>query len=143
MSKTTNRLVLFLAMLGLITSMYLTYSKLSGIPVRCSILSGCQTVEKSKYAVMFGIPVAFFGVLFYLSLIIATFLRTNEKYQQVITKLIFFATIVGFVFSIYLTYLELFVILAICIYCVISALTSTALFFIGLYENIIIRNNKI
>jgi len=136
MTKKTNRLILIFALVGLIVSLYLSYTKLSGVPIQCNILSGCQTVESSTYSIMFGIPVAVYGVIFYLSLVIATFFRVSAKYRFLVTKLIFIATVFGFLFSIYLTYLELYVIFAICIYCVLSAVISTILFFISLYETI-------
>ncbi len=134
--------MLILALVGLAVSLYLSYSKLLGVPVSCSLLSGCQAVEESKYSEIFGIPVAFLGVLFYMFLIISTFIRISEKYQTILTKLIFFATLIGFIYSIYLTYLELFVIFAICIYCVTSAVTSTGLFFVSLYENMVLSRNQ-
>jgi uncharacterized membrane protein len=140
MTKTTNRIILLLILVGLIVSGYLAYAKFSGIPVNCSILSGCQTVEQSKYSVMFGVPVAVYGVLFYLGLIFATFIRINQKYKNLVTKLILLATTFGFLFSVYLTYLELYVIFAICVYCVVSAIISTALFFLSLYENIVVSS---
>jgi len=136
MTNITNRLLLIFAIIGLIVSLYLSYSTLSGIPVKCSLLSGCQIVEQSSYSRVFGIPVAVFGVLFYLTLIIGVFMRVDKKYQSLITKYMLYITTLGFLFSVYLTYLELYVIHAICMYCVISAIASTSLFFISMYENI-------
>jgi len=136
MTNVTNRLLLIFSIIGLIVSIYLSYSTLSGIPVKCSLLSGCQTVEQSSYSRIFGIPVAIFGVLFYLTLIFFVFIRVDKKYQELISKFILYITTLGFLFSIYLTYLELYVIYAICMYCVLSAVASTGLFFISMYENI-------
>lgn len=137
MTKTTNRLILILSLIGLLVSAYLSYSKLSGIPVKCSLLTGCETVEQSSYSMIFGIPVAVLGLVFYLSLIISTFFRVNINYKDLISKFVLIATAFGFIFSLYLTYLELYVIFAICAYCVLSALVSTGLFFVSIYENIV------
>jgi len=146
MTNITNRIVLILGLLGLFISLYLTYTKISGTSPQCNLLSGCETVEQSSYSEVYGIPVALFGALFYLGIIVATFIRVIKKYKEVISKLLLIATFIGFIYSMYLTYLEVYVIFAICIYCVASAIISTALFFLNLYENIVIsklrlRNN--
>lgn len=135
MTKISNRIILFLACIGLVISMYLSYSEIIGIAPECSVISGCETVQESEYSHILGVPVAFLGVLFYISLVFASFLRLNIKFEKLLTKLLFLATLIGVLFSAYLTYIELYVIFAICIYCVLSAVVSVLLFFVSLYEN--------
>jgi uncharacterized membrane protein len=111
-----RNLLLLISAGGIAISLYLTYVKLTDSPIRCTVGS-CDIVQKSKYAEILGIPVAVLGVIFYLSLAIVTHL--NKR------KLIKLWTIWGFIFSAYLTYLELFVIHEICQWCVLSAILAT------------------
>ena len=136
MIKITNRIILFLAVIGLLISIYLSYSEIVGIPPKCTLLTGCEIVQESVYSHIFGVPVAFFGVLFYIFLISMTFIRLRFEFKKILAKVLLFITFLGFLFSIYLTYIELYIIFAICVYCVLSAIVSTLLFFTSLYENI-------
>ena len=87
-----------------------------GSPV-CAIAHGCETVQKSRYAEFAGIPVAVLGLLGYIG-ILASLTRDDETSRTVTA----FISIAGLAFSGYLTYLELFTIHAICIWCVGSAI---------------------
>lgn len=109
--KTTKFIKILLAVAGVAVSLYLTYIKLSADPFICG-LGDCGKVATSEYANIFGIPVALFGVGFYFILLFLIFnnLRKLEMYWL----------LWGILFSSYLTYLELFVIKAICGWCVIS-----------------------
>lgn len=127
MSLTNKRLLVsFLAVCGIAVSLYLTYVKLTGSPIKCTVGS-CDIVQNSKYAELFGIPVAVFGVLFYFLLFLFTYYKT-----YVLLKL---WSLWGFIFSLYLTYLEIYVIKEICQWCVISAVLSTVAFFVALSIN--------
>lgn len=117
---TEKRLRIALAILaaaGLAVSIYLVIVHYSGgVPVCTGGGQGCETVQKSKYAEMLGIPVALYGLVGYL-LILLTTLRRGE----LAAAASLFLTVIGVGFSAYLTYLELAVIKAICQWCVVSA----------------------
>ena len=82
--------------------------------------SGCQTVANSSYSHLFGVNVAVFGIAGYLGLLGAAFVPGDAgRFAGLLFAL------VGFGFSAYLTYLELFVIDAICQWCVASAVLMT------------------
>ena len=106
-----------LAAAGLIISLYLSANELAGTAPVCLVGGGCETVAQSQYSHWFGIPVAYFGVLFsgVLLALIAAWWRTGDGrlllagYAQ---------GLVGIVLALYLVYLELFVIGAICTWCV-------------------------
>lgn len=119
----------FLSFIGICISLYLTYTKLTSNPLVCGI-GNCSVVQNSEYALLFGIPVAVFGVLYYLSLIFLV------KYKQKL--LLNIAIAWGLLFSAYLTYIELFVIYEICGWCVVSALIV-----VTLALNTYLRPNKI
>jgi uncharacterized membrane protein len=126
----SERFSLIIAAIGLIDSLYLIWIKIANSPAYClQGVGDCFTVNTSKYSVIFGIPIAVFGVLGYLFILIilafedrSNFLKENSLY------IMFGVTLVGILYSAYLTYLELFVILAICPFCVLSAIAMTTLF---------------
>jgi uncharacterized membrane protein len=105
------------AVAGLIVAGYLTAIRAAGEDPACVIGGGCHTVQNSEYSEMAGIPVAVLGLLAYAALLVAAILP-----GQLGRALGLFTTVVGVGFSAYLTYLELFVIDAICAWCVASAI---------------------
>lgn len=117
-----------LAVAGIGIATYLTVVHYQGDdPVCLAGGHGCATVQKSDYAEMAGIPVPVIGLFGYLTLILAAALRGDPG-----RLLGLFAGGIGFGFSIYLTYLELFVIDAICQWCVGSAIVMTLAFIVAL-----------
>ena len=100
-----------LGITGIIVSLYLTYSKLTYNPLFCGI-GDCSTVQASEYSYFLGIPVAILGLFYYLA-----FFGFTLVPNKIFLKL---WVIWGIVFSTYLTYLEIYVIEAICMWCVIS-----------------------
>jgi uncharacterized membrane protein len=94
-----------------------------GSPVCLAGGTGCQTVADSSYSHLLGINVAVFGIVGYVVLLIAALLRGDVARMTG-----FLAALAGFGFSVYLTYLELFVIDAVCQWCVASAVLMTILF---------------
>lgn len=122
--------LLAVAPLGFLDSAYLTVEHFLNRTPPCSVLRGCETVTTSSYSVIFGIPMALMGALYYLAIILALVYYLDAKKAWVL-KWVSRFTAVGFLFSLYLVYLQLFVLHAICIYCMFSALSSTALFILG------------
>jgi uncharacterized membrane protein len=109
--------LLVLAVLGTLISAYLTWTHFAGLtPVCTGSGEGCQTVQSSRYASVLGIPVALLGLIAYGGLIFSTALwRETGIYLGLLISL------VGTLFSAYLTYLEIFVIGALCQWCLASA----------------------
>lgn len=117
---------------GFLDSTYLAAKHFLGSPVTCSLLKGCEIVTSSKYSVVFGVPVAAFGVLYYLTILILMAIYLETKRDNVI-KAAAYITPAGFMASLYFLYLQFFIIQAFCLYCLISAASSTLLFLIGLW----------
>ncbi len=117
---------IILVLFGFMDSIYLTYQKITNNEVACST-SGCNTVINSDYAYLIGVPLAYLGVIYYLTLVIIMFFVLKNK-KPYWLKLLTLITISGFFMSGYFVYLQLFEIGSICIYCMFSALTSTLLF---------------
>jgi uncharacterized membrane protein len=123
-------IVAALALAGIFIGLYLTLYKLGIIgELTCSVGS-CETVNTSKWAVFLGFPVAAWGVFFYVSVFVLALVGTSERLQDArpISVVLSLWSTVGLLFSAWLTYLELAVIQAICIWCVVSALLVTAIF---------------
>ena len=114
--------LLALAVLGALISAYLTWTHFAGLtPVCTGSGEGCQTVQSSRYASVLGIPVALLGLIAYGGLILSTVLwRETGIYLGLLISL------VGTLFSAYLTYLEIFVIGALCQWCLASAAIMVA-----------------
>lgn len=113
---------LVVATLGLGVAIYLTYAHYAGIDPACGIAHGCATVQASDWADFAGIPVALLGVFGYV-LIFASLLLPGETARLASVGLAW----IGFGFSLYLTWVELEKIDAICQWCVASATCMTAL----------------
>jgi len=123
-------IVAALALAGIFISLYLTLYKLGVIgELSCSIGS-CETVNTSKWSSFLGLPVAAWGVFFYLDVFVIALVGTFPKFENepLISLILAAEAAVGVLFSAWLTYLELGVIHAICIWCVTSAVIVTAIF---------------
>ncbi len=119
--------VMVLAAVGLGDSLYLTWVHVTANPIACPIGS-CDAVNASPYAEVWGFPVAAIGVAGYLGLLgmAAMAWRADEDGERRRwLRPVFAASGVGVLYAIYLTYLELFVINAICFWCVVSAIAVT------------------
>ncbi|OGJ43028.1 hypothetical protein A3B60_03830 [Candidatus Peregrinibacteria bacterium RIFCSPLOWO2_01_FULL_39_12] len=118
--------------IGFLDAGYLTVVHYTGADLACSFLEGCEIVTTSKYSLIFGIPVALLGALYYLTILILSLLYFDTK-NNILLKIFPALTIFGFLASGWFIYLQIFVIKALCEYCILSAVTSTILFILGLY----------
>ena len=127
-----------LSAIGLLDATYLTVKHyLGGIPP-CT-LRGCEVVLTSAYNTIAGVPVALLGVLYYVTILLLSLAYLVSK-KEAILRYAAHLTPAGFLASAYFVYLQLFVIKAICLYCMASAATSTLLFILGVY--IVIATRK-
>jgi uncharacterized membrane protein len=114
----------FLASFGIGVATYIAIADSGGgSPVCIAGGHGCQTVAESSYSHLLGVNVAIFGIVGYLLLLGCALLRGDGARMGG-----FAVALIGFAFSLYLTYLELFTIEAICQWCVASAVLMTLLF---------------
>jgi uncharacterized membrane protein len=116
-------LITILSLIGVFLAVYLTLYKLGFIgELTCSI-NGCEEVNASEWATLLGFPVAAWGVGFYVVMFVTSLLSIETKLvsSQTFSRILFGLSLTGLLFSGWLTYLELFVIHAICQYCVASA----------------------
>jgi uncharacterized membrane protein len=133
---TKRTIVAALALAGIFVALYLLLYKIGVVGnLSCSIGS-CETVNTSKWAIFLGAPVAGWGVAFYVALFVVALVSIQDRYADSagMSKLLALVTGIGFVFSAWLTSLELFVIHAICQWCVISAIIVTTCFVVALLD---------
>jgi uncharacterized membrane protein len=116
------------AVIGLLDSLYLSWSKLANQQVICGTYKGCETVNASPYAEIGGFPIALLGAGAYLSILVLLYLENrNDFWIQNGILGIFVISLAGTLYSAYLTFIEIAVLRAICIYCVVSAIAITAI----------------
>ena len=116
----------FFTLAGFLDSLYLTVKHYVGGPVPCSLLSGCEKVLQSSYAQIFGLPVSLFGAIYYFLVIVAILIYFDSKRAW---PLYIAAGLIGlgFIASLWFVYLQVFVIQSLCLYCLGSAASTTAL----------------
>lgn len=119
-----------MSIIGLVDAFYLSYARYTSSDIACSLMGGCNIVAASPYSVVFGMPLAYLGVLFYfgmLGLLLLVWMRV--RIQHVKNILLWF-TAFGVFSSIYFIYVQGVLIKAFCMYCLISA--GITFFLLGL-----------
>ncbi|HEY7859847.1 MAG TPA: vitamin K epoxide reductase family protein [Gemmatimonadaceae bacterium] len=121
---TRRQALALLAVVGILIALYLTLYKIGVIGVLSCSIGSCETVNSSKWSMLLGIPIAEWGLAAYIALFGLAIAGSAEAREQSITIARLLVALAGFsvLFSAWLTYLELFVIHAICIWCLTSAL---------------------
>jgi uncharacterized membrane protein len=127
-------LSLIFTILGFVDSIYLTYIKVSNNQAACiQGIGDCWTVNTSKYSEIFGIPVALLGAFVYALLgIILIFGKKKDYLSNAALMAIFGISFTGTIYSIYLTYIEIAVIRALCPFCVVSLVLMTGIFILSI-----------
>lgn len=125
-----------LALAGIFVALYLTLYKMGAIGELSCRVGSCETVNSSPWAVLLGAPVAAWGVGFYVVVFAVALAGLSERFadsRQLSLALVLLSGW-GVLFSSWLTYLELFVIRAICQWCVVSAVIVVAIFLVSLRD---------
>lgn len=123
---------LFLSAAGFLDATYLSVLHYYGISAQCLLVEGCDQVLSSPYASFGAVPLALWGVLYYAAVFVVSLLYLESRR----TRYLFVAaygTAIGFFASQVLLYLQIFVIKALCFYCLVSALIATLLFLLGIF----------
>jgi uncharacterized membrane protein len=119
-----------LTVVGLGVASYLTYVHYAGIKPVCTAGGSCEKVQTSIYSDLAGIPVALIGLIGYVAIMVSLLAPENERARFATVAF----TVVGFGFSAYLTYRELFSIHAICEWCASSAVIMTVLMCLAIWR---------
>ena len=129
-------LAALLALVGLFVAVYLTLFKIGVIGQLVCAAGSCETVQTSRWAIFMGAPVAAWGIGFYVAVLALAIAGTTERWEDSprLSLVMLLVTGWGALFSLWLTSLELFVIHAICQWCVGSAVIALALFVVSLLD---------
>jgi uncharacterized membrane protein len=122
-----------LSLLGIFVALYLSMHKWGMMgPLQCTI-GGCETVQNSPWSMLFGQPVAVWGLGAYITLLVISMLGLQPRFagERWVALALFGISGVGVLFSAYLTYLEAAVIHAWCQWCVVSAILITLIFLLS------------
>ncbi|HLD11719.1 MAG TPA: vitamin K epoxide reductase family protein [Patescibacteria group bacterium] len=131
--------LLILSLMGMADAFYLTWEHFQGGIAPCAItpfpiLNDCGKVLRSQYSVIGPIPLALLGLFYYTTVFGSSlFLVTRKTVSPSQVRALFLLTCIGILTSSFLVYLQLFVIQAICMYCMLSAFLSTLLFLTSLF----------
>jgi uncharacterized membrane protein len=142
MVVTRNHLIsMILAGLGVVDSLYLTWIKYTENPALCiKGLGDCISVNNSRYSELFGIPISILGALTYAVLLITLLLKSKQSFfAENGDYILFGVSFFGTLYSIYLTYLEIAVIRAICPFCIASAVIILTIFILSIIRLVVAR----
>ncbi len=131
-----------LALVGLLLAVYLWLWKIGFLGAIACGSGSCETVQLSEHAVFLGIPVAFYGVVGYLAILVVSLLGLQPRWleRREPTFVVVLLSGIGVAFSAYLTYLEAFVIEAWCRWCLVSAGIILLIFATALVESFTARS---
>jgi uncharacterized membrane protein len=136
LKKSTYIALIILSIVGLIDSLYLYYVRITASPILCFQGStGCETVAKSQFATLYGIPNGLIGALGYAAIFgLLIIFKIWPKFRNSVRYFLFGFSLLGFLYSIYLTSISLFVLKAECPFCLLSAATMTTIFILSIIE---------
>lgn len=131
-----------LALIGFADATYLTVEHyIGGIPP-CAEGFDCEKVTTSEYSKILGIPVALLGSLYYFTILLASIVYFDTR-KKVVALGIFALAPLGLLSAVWFTSLQLFVIKALCPYCLLSAGTSTLIFIFAIIGYRLYKTNDI
>jgi uncharacterized membrane protein len=137
-SNVAWRLIGVLSLLGLAIATYLTINYARHQSPYCAGSDGCGIVQASEYVTIIAglLDIPTLGVIGCIVLLVLTMLRgrTNGQIQFYLPLFTYGAALIGFLYSLYLTYLEAFVIHAWCYWCVASAIVMTVIFGLSIID---------
>jgi uncharacterized membrane protein len=132
-----NRAVYFmlaLTLVGIADAVYVAHGNYTGAPLWCPILDGCNTVINSPYSRVFGVPMSYFGFIYYVFMFgLAARLAFDPLSNSLRFRAILYAAL-GAASSMYFMYLQIGLIREVCSYCLISAVTSLLLLLAALWH---------
>ncbi len=132
MDKWLYRASLVFVIVGLLVSIYMTIYKITSNDVMCLGSGDCHTVNASRYSEVNDVPVAVIGVLGYAAILTTLlFERRNAFFKMNGTLLAFGMSLTGFLFTVWLIYVEIALIKAFCPFCITSQVAMTLIFILS------------
>lgn len=123
------------SIIGLLDSIYLSWIKLANLESMCAGIGGCDVVNTSQYSEIRGVPIALIGAGGFLLILFLLLIESRSGFLQENAGIyVFGLSLIGTIYSGYLTYLEIAVIKEICPFCVLSALAMFAIFVLSIFR---------
>jgi len=132
-----------LTLIGIADAAYVARGNYTGAPLWCPILDGCNAVISSPYSRIFGVPMSYFGFIYYLFMFGLAARLAYEPFSGTLRFRAILYAALGAASSIYFMYLQLGFIREICSYCLISAVTSFLLLFTALWHFQVTRHRAL
>lgn len=132
--STLLSIISFFSLLGIADSLYLTEHALTDTALSCGLdgaLSGCNVVAQSAYSHFLGIPLGLYGLIFYIAIFVLSILVRVRPGRHTVKSLMV-ASVLGMTLSIYFVWLQVFVIDALCIYCLASFAFAVIIFIVSM-----------
>jgi uncharacterized membrane protein len=132
MDKRLSQLLVALVVVGLLVSIYMTVFKITSNEKMCVGSKDCSVVNASRYSEVNGVPVAVIGVAGYTTLLALLWLEKRPGFFKQNGTMIFFGvSLVGFLFTAYLVFVEIALIKAYCPFCITSQVSMTIIFILA------------
>ena len=132
MQNRLSQLAIILTVIGLLVSVYMTIYKITSNDNMCIGSKDCSVVNASRYSEVNGIPVAVIGVVGYVAILGLLLLERRNGFLQQNGSLVFFGlSLTGFLFTLYLIYVEIALIKAYCPFCITSQIAMTLIFILS------------
>jgi uncharacterized membrane protein len=129
------RISTFLVVIGLLVSIYMTIYKVTSNDALCLGSGECSIVNASRYSEVYGIPVAVIGIAGYFAILLVHWFERRDKFfEKNGLMLIFGLALTGFLFTVYLIYVEFAILKALCPFCLTSQSAMTAIFIISIFR---------
>jgi len=133
MDKWLYRISIILVVIGLAVSIYMTIYKATSNDALCLGSGDCSTVNASRYSEVYGIPVASVGIAGYLAILLTQWYERRDKFFEKNGPLLIFGmALTGFLFTVYLIYVEFAILKALCPFCLTSQAAMTIIFIISI-----------
>ncbi|OGN01981.1 MAG: hypothetical protein A2651_02110 [Candidatus Yanofskybacteria bacterium RIFCSPHIGHO2_01_FULL_42_12] len=134
---TSSTIIIFIAFSGFLLAAYIRHKKVYKEALICPLKSNCETVIFSDYSKFFGVPVELLGIAYYLIVVLTygIFMALPVEMPQILVFGVFSLTIVAFLFSLYLTFIQAFALKQWCTWCLISAGFCTGIFGLAVFAS--------
>jgi uncharacterized membrane protein len=132
-AATLHAVAALVALIGLADAIYLTIEHLTGQSVRCTVISGCSEVLSSPYATVRGYPLALLGAIAYFTVFSLATLAAFG--YPLVSRLLLLVVALMFLTTLWLLYLQAFVIHHFCQFCLLSALVTITLSLLVLFAS--------
>jgi uncharacterized membrane protein len=132
MDKWLYRALIALAIVGLLVSIYMTIYKLFPNNEMCVGSGGCEIVNASKYSAINGFPVAAVGIIGYAAMLATLYFERRNRFLRENSAMMFFGmALTGFIFTVWLIYVELAILHEVCPFCLTSQVAMTLIFILA------------